>query len=195
MHRVWQSWTLPDAAAYSRWHFEILPETGNNIITWQTWIAAARVTDTMIYAFCTRVGHMSCLMEDKVVTSLRHPLQPTGLKTDIFQQLGTLPSSDVIPIIQIVVKRRWVAIRKADGTREGLKYIGIRSIPSVTVIPYWKQTYAPYRKPYKLHESELYVKIHFVPRRKHTSSSHLAGVRQIHTGFLWENLKNRDHLE
>jgi len=48
----------------NRWHFEILADIGNSDITWQMWIAAAaRATDTMIYALCTRVGHMSCPME------------------------------------------------------------------------------------------------------------------------------------
>jgi len=40
---------------------------GNSDITWQIWIAAAAAaalaTATVIYAFYTRVGHMSCLME------------------------------------------------------------------------------------------------------------------------------------
>jgi hypothetical protein len=52
---------------YNRWHFEILADIGNSDITWQIWTAAAaaRATDTMIYAFYTRVGHMSSLMEAK----------------------------------------------------------------------------------------------------------------------------------
>ena len=62
MHTGRQSW----AQLRNRWHFEILTDIGNSDITWQIWIAAvaaARATDTMIYAFYTRVDHMSCLME------------------------------------------------------------------------------------------------------------------------------------
>jgi len=103
MHKGRHSWTQ----LCNRWHFEILANIGNSDITWQFWIAAAaaRATDTMIYAFYTRVDHMSCLMEALVFTFLRPRSQLTGLKTDILQYLGPLPSSDIIPIIQIVVKR------------------------------------------------------------------------------------------
>jgi len=60
MHTGRLSWTQ----LCNRWHFEILADIGNSDITWQIWIAAAaRATDTMIYAFYTRVGHMFCLME------------------------------------------------------------------------------------------------------------------------------------
>jgi hypothetical protein len=59
MHTGRHSWTL-------QLHFEILADIANSDITWQIWTAAAaRATDTMIYAFYTRVGHMSCLMEAK----------------------------------------------------------------------------------------------------------------------------------
>jgi hypothetical protein len=75
---------------------------------------------------------MSCLMEASVVTSRRPLTPPTGLKTDILQYLGPLPSSDVIPMIPVVVKQGYVVIRNADDTREGTEYIGISSCPSVT---------------------------------------------------------------